>query len=85
MIDAGTDKEYYTPAPQAKRWVGNLIMDRLKMNKEQSKALIKEWRDSGILNTTTYKSPSGNYAPTTRLYVVPDGKSKLADQLTSRA
>lgn len=85
MIDAGFDREYYTPAPQAKRWAGNLLMMHLGLNKEQSKALIKEWRDAGILNTTTYNSPSGNYAPTTRLYVVPDGKSKLADRMASRA
>ena len=87
MIQAGTDggKEFYTPAVQANRWVGNLLMKHLHLNAEQAKTVVKEWIDAGVLVAKKYNSPAADYKATKKLCVEPDGLAKLRHRMASRA
>ncbi len=59
-IDAGPGgDEYYALGKQAKgRWAGQVIMDDACKTEEQAKAILKSWKDSGVLEEGQYVSPS---------------------------
>ena len=78
QIDIGMGGEYYTSDPKSKtRWVGALMMERLGLDDQQAKSLIKEWIKAGILAKDKYISQERHGQDTQRLVVRPKGRDEL--------
>jgi hypothetical protein len=85
QIDKGyvTEGEFYTSAPQGKRWVGNLLMDMLRINKAQAKVLVREWLDDRVLGKDSYISKERDNKEAERLVVIAWHREALRQRMTS--
>lgn len=85
-IEAGpSNGEFYAAAKQSKRWVGKLIADLAARSEGQAGTIIKTWIEAGVLENSTYNSPSINYKETGCLRVNATKLSEMRQEFSADA
>ncbi len=84
-IQAGPGNgEFYAYAASAKdRWAGSVLMDDASRTIGQAKAILKAWKEAGLLTEDSYKSPRFKGKDAGRLQVSPAKVAEMRRQVST--